>query len=410
MREREQNRTFSCLEAYLGPIKDTLLAETQEWIQCLGALLEQTAKEELKSVISNLDSLENCLIYPKNGEELESVLQAISTIWGMSLSVEITYREIEERYRTLEMYGLKIEKSQVESSRSLPSRWNSIFKKSKEVHFRVTPLKDKYTEITKMQILKFLKEVDTLESKFYEAGPGSVGSSLDEGLLLLRHFTTQLSDTIEKGNALNKQEKLFVLPVTQFTILETLSTEMDSLNDIYEAYQSYLDFEEKWKTLTWRKLDLDIVNKEVVNIEEVLLGLKNKYPEAQTLDEIVKRKERSKNLFSILKKLKESKLRSRHWREICSAANITRDKDDDFNILNIWNVDLDMFGEKVNAVINLASNERTIEGELQEIKELWEGTKFSINRISWTEGGEQFFCLGKIKKITSHIFRFIDGY
>ena len=148
--------------------------------------MEQTAKQELQTLITNLDSLEGNLIYPKNGEELESVLQAISTIWGMSLSVEITYREIEERYRTLQMYGLDIEKTQVESSRSLPARWNRIFKKSKEVHFRVTPLKDKYTEITKMQILKFLKEVDNLECKFYSAGPGSVGSSLDEGLLLLR--------------------------------------------------------------------------------------------------------------------------------------------------------------------------------------------------------------------------------
>ena len=220
----------------------------------------------------------------------------------------------------------------------------------------------------------------------------------------LRHFKTQLSETIEKGHALNKQEKLFVLPVTQFTILQTLSTEMDTLNEIYEAYQTYLDFEEKWKTLTWRKLDLDIVNKEVVNVEEVLNNLKSKYEDAKTLEEIVKRKERSKNLFAILKKLKESKLRSRHWREICSGAGITRDKDDDFNILNIWNVDQEMFGEKVNSVINLASNERTIEGELQEIKELWEATKFSINRINWTEGGEHFFCLGKEKLFHYPIF------
>ena len=152
-------KVFQCLESYLGPIKQTLLLETQQWIECLGKLLEQTAKKELHNLMNNLDGLENCLIYPKNGEELENVLQAISTIWSMSLSVEITYREIEERYRTLQMYGLNIEKTQVESAKSLPSRWNKIFKKSKEVHFRVTPLKEKYTEITKMQILKFLKEV-----------------------------------------------------------------------------------------------------------------------------------------------------------------------------------------------------------------------------------------------------------
>ena len=403
IKEREQQKVFQCLESYLGPIKKTLLLETQEWIECLGKLLEQTAKQELQTLMISLEGLENCLIYPKNGEELENVLQAISTIWGMSLSVEITYREIEERYRTLQMYGLKIEKSQVESAKFLPSRWESIFKRSKEVHFRVTPLKEKYTEITKMQILKFLKEVDTLETKFYDSGPGSVGSALDEGLLLLRHFKTQLAETVEKGEGLNKQEKLYVLPVTQFTILHTLAAEMETLNEIYEAYQTYLDFEERWKALTWRKLDLDLIAKEVVSVEEVLQTLKAKHEKAQTLDEIVRRKDKSKKLFSVLRKLKESKLRPRHWRDICTAANITRDKDDDFDILNIWNVDLDMFGGKVHSVINLASNERTIEGDLQEIKELWEATKFSINRISWIEGGEKFFCLGDVTKILDHL-------
>ena len=55
----------------------------------------------------------------------------------------------------------------------------------------------------------------------------------------------------------------------------------------------------------------------------------------------------AKKMFAILRRLKESKLRPRHWREITHAAGVTRDKDDDFDILSIWNVDLEMFGAKV---------------------------------------------------------------
>ena len=54
-------------------------------------------------------------------------------------------------------------------------------------------------------------------------------------------------------------------------------------------------------------------------------------------------------------------------------------------------------------MINLASNERTIEGDLQEIKELWEATKFSINRLSWIEGGEKFFILGDVSKVLDNL-------
>ena len=77
----------------------------------------------------------------------------------------------------------------------------------------------------------------------------------------------------------------------QFTILHTLGKEMETLNEIYEAYQAYLDFEERWKALTWKKIDLDLINKEVQSVEEVLQRLKEKYSKAETLEEIVKRKD-----------------------------------------------------------------------------------------------------------------------
>ena len=62
-----------------------------------------------------------------------------------------------------------------------------------------------------------------------------------------------------------------------------------------------------------------------------------------------------------------------------------------------------MFNGQVDSVINLASNERTIEGDLQEIKELWEATKFSINRQSWIEAGEKFFILGDVSKVLDNL-------
>ena len=73
--------------------------------------------------------------------------------------------------------------------------------------------------------------------------------------------------------------------------MHILGKEMETLNEIYEAYQAYLDFEERWKALTWKKIDLDLINKEVQSVEEVLQRLKEKYSKAETLEEIVKRKD-----------------------------------------------------------------------------------------------------------------------
>ena len=60
---------------------------------------------------------------------------------------------------------------------------------------------------------------------------------------------------------------------------------------IHCPIQAYLDFEERWKALTWKKIDLDLINKEVQSVEEVLERLREKYSKAETLEEIVKRKD-----------------------------------------------------------------------------------------------------------------------
>ena len=43
--------------------------------------------------------------------------------------------------------------------------------------------------------------------------------------------------------------------------------------------------------MTWKKIDLDLINKEVQSVEEVLERLREKYSKAETLEEIVKRKD-----------------------------------------------------------------------------------------------------------------------
>ena len=402
---RERQISFQCMQVSLLPLVETLLSETQQWIKSVGKLLEKTAKEELNNLQGKLDGLKKCLIFPKDGKSLEKVLQAISSIWGMSLQVEITYREIEERYRTLNMYGINVNSNEIRIAQSLPSIWSELFTKSKEMHFRVRPLKEKYTEITKLLIKQFKKEINHLCNQFKVSGPNSVGSNLDEGLLLLKHFNTAFQEACEKGENLNKQEKLYVLPLTNFESLGLLKSEIDTFSEIYEAYQIFRGMETKWKSLSWKKLDLDFAEKDVLSIENTIKELNKKCFEVSTLHEIIKRNEKSKHLFRILRKLKESKLRSRHWLMISTSAEVEIDSENNFKINNLWSIDLIKFENSIDSIIEKANQERKIESDLQGIKEVWEGMKFQVKRQNWYEGGESFYLLDDVSCIIDKLMQ-----
>ena len=399
IQEREFISNFKCIQLSLKPIKITLLNETKEWSNCLGTLLEQTAKEELTKLQSSLDNLMNKLIYPKNGEELENVLRAISSIWKMSLSVEMSYKEIEEKYRTLQMYGIQIEETQIKAAQNLPNLWNKIFHKSKEVHFRVTPMKQKYTEITKMKIRKFKSVVNNLYSNFKQSGPTSVGSNLDQGLLLLTKYQVDFKEACFKAEELNEQEKLYVLPLTNFEVLQSFRTDIETLDEIYVLYKKFSKLEDKWKKLKWKKLDLDFVKKDILKSSNDLVKLQESYPDQPPLLEIEKRVNQALHLFEILKKLKESKLRSRHWKEISRVTNVHIEEDINFNISHFWNFNFQNLECDIDRVINQASHERKIESEIQEFKELWESAKFSLHRECWLKDGDQFYILGDVTGI-----------
>ena len=403
IREREIISNFKCAQLSLIPIKDTLLKETKDWINCLGKLLEKTALEELLRIQKQLQTLNNCLLYPRNGNELEKVLDAISSIWKISLSVEISYREIEEKYRTLQMYGIQIEESQIKAAKTLPEFWDRIFQKSKEVDFRVAPLKKKHTEITKLLIKRFHKEANDLYTIFKKAGPSSVGSNLDDGLELLKTFQNDFNSTCTRAQELNSQEKLYVLPVTNFKVLKTLKHDLDTLEEIYNSYRSYYKMETKWKMLSWKKLDLDIVERDVHEIEIELDELGAKFNNQAPIGEIQKRVFTTRHLFKILKKLKESKLRSRHWDEMAKICDVIIEEDVNFNIEKLWDFNLEELEASVDCIIDQATNERKIESELQEIKEIWESLKFIVKKEKWQEGGESHSLLGDVKVILNNL-------
>ena len=401
--QREDTTNYNCLQVALNPIKASLLGETHEWINCLGKLLEETAKEELQGLQVTLEKLNGCLKYPTNGEELETVLHAIAKIWKMSLQVEISYREIEEKYRTLQMYGIDVEKSQIDSAQKLPTIWEKIFYKSKEVHFRVRPMKEKYTEITKLLVRKFQKEANDLYEVFKKEGPSSVGSELDEGLELLSKYQVDFKNTCDRAKALNDQEKLYVLPLTDFTVLKVFKDDLEVLESIYQLYLSYSHVEQRWKSLTWKVLDLDMSERDLNQFETDLNELVQKFDNKDPLGEIRKRMNKTKHLFFILRKLKESKLRPRHWKEIELVTKVDIDEDINFKLESFWDIQLEDLEVNVNKIINQASHERKIESELQEIKEIWEGLKFVLVKYSSQGEGESIFILGDISEILDNL-------
>ena len=99
------------MNCHIMPIKAGILKHIDEWISTLGKLLEQTAWERLEKITYKVEDYSSRLKEIRHSSELERTLVLISDIWEMTLEFEIDYMDIQERCRTLDMYGIKSEKN-----------------------------------------------------------------------------------------------------------------------------------------------------------------------------------------------------------------------------------------------------------------------------------------------------------
>uniref|UniRef100_F1RFM8 Dynein axonemal heavy chain 10 n=1 Tax=Sus scrofa TaxID=9823 RepID=F1RFM8_PIG len=99
-----------CVRLQLGPLAHTVQEHAKSWVFSLGRLLNESAREELHNLHEEMEFLaRNLKKSPSTLEDLKFVLATIAEIRSKSLVMELRYREVQERYRTMAMYSLFVD-------------------------------------------------------------------------------------------------------------------------------------------------------------------------------------------------------------------------------------------------------------------------------------------------------------
>ncbi len=101
----------------------------------------------------------------------------------MSLDVELRYKDIQEKYRTLLMYDIPVDEEEQLIAETINEVWMDLFQEAKTVDRSLVSVKKKFTVITQEQVTAFLAKADLFSEKFNSEGPGTVGTDLDKGIL-----------------------------------------------------------------------------------------------------------------------------------------------------------------------------------------------------------------------------------
>uniref|UniRef100_A0A8C7PKH0 AAA+ ATPase domain-containing protein n=1 Tax=Oncorhynchus mykiss TaxID=8022 RepID=A0A8C7PKH0_ONCMY len=365
----------------LEPLARTVQENAQAWVNSLGRLLNESAREDLFNLRDELLQLsENLKRSPNTLEDLKFVLGTISDIRDMSLAVEMRFTDIQERYRTLGMYKVEATEEELQLSASIGRLWSDLFEESRLVDRSLGRVKKTFTEITKEQIETYKQELTVFAESFNMHGPGAVGDNLEKGKLM-GTYETELAKIEAGRQELANAEKLFDLPITMYTELQNVQKEMKGLRQIYEIYKSQKAAKTEWSQTLWANLNIQLLQEGVESFIKSLRKLPKDVRALPVSFFLEGRMKEFKESLPLLLDLKNEALRDRHWRELMQRTNTSFEMNPDtFTLENMFAMELNKYGNVIGEIVTSAVKELSIEKAMTEVVETWENMKFSVQR------------------------------
>ena len=150
---------------------------------------------------------------PDTLEDLKFILNLIAKITAESMEIELQFSSLEEKYRTLRMYGYPVSDDEAEIVDNIKQRWVDLCGKAKRRDHSLMKVKKEFTLVTSAQVSEFQKETRDWAATYDKEGPASGGIDLEKGLELLEQYTIAL------GSKLRSREPVSYTHLTLPTIL-----------------------------------------------------------------------------------------------------------------------------------------------------------------------------------------------
>ncbi|XP_076363131.1 dynein heavy chain at 89D isoform X2 [Tachypleus tridentatus] len=393
-------RNEGCIRVQLFPVGEAVENHAREWILLLGRHLNDCARNSMQSLNTQFENLNIQLEKkPETLDELKLVLSTIAEINDMSLEVDTSLGEIEEKYRMLYMYHVPISDEETELLNVMRATWSDLFFKAKKFDYQLGPIKKKFTKITEMEVNDFSQEVQNLFNTFTTEGPGAVGDDLEKGLQVLSSFQEKLNVILSRRQQLVNAERLFDLPVTPFPELHQMQKDMENLTQIYAIYKAQKSAKEEWSQLLWSQLDPQAL---IDGSEGFLRELRRLPKEVKQIPmgRILEEKLREfRNTIPLYVDLKHEAVRPRHWKQLMDKTGMKFDMHpENFTLGNLFAMELHRFSETIEEIVGSASKELNIEKGVQEVQKTWDSMKFEI--VKYMKGTkERGFILSAVDDV-----------
>ena len=388
IRNQSSEKDIDFLRVDCYPVAIAIAKQADSWKESYGKILRETSLSKLNDILGQIEAFEAELEKdPKQLEDLTFVLNTIARISAESMSMELQYNDVVERYHTLKLYDIEVEDAKFEKAMSIEQRWKDLVISSKTKDLRLAKVKSKFRQVTEQDAIDFHTQCVDMKREFYETGPGSSSIDLDQGLELLQAYKQKLTEFTSKKQEIANAENVFALPITSYPELLEIKASVDRLSVIYELYIDQKEFISSMASMLWSELDMNQLNKGISDLEMRCRKIPKQLKSLSTFIEVEKCILRFQDSIPLIQSLKNDCMKPRHWEELMKVTGVKFEMNPKtFTLQNLFSMHLHNFADDIGEIVNSAMQEHKIEVELKKIEEVWSKTVFELAK--YTKNGQ----------------------
>ena len=376
--KQESNAGF--IRVDFSNVKNAFIVQCQESLDRISQKLLNIGVKQADGIKKRIEDYDQSIDQDaKTLKELKQNLNVIRNIRDQTMDIELLIEEVSEKFRILKKFKLREEGGGMQVVDNLKNKWEALIIRTKLIDMSLADKKKEFAVRTKEQVEELKRNIEIMYKEFKERGPGSKGVALGEGLIRLQSFNSQVADLNKQRADLVSSEKLFSRNVSSFPLLTEVEEEMSQLKSLYTFYEDVRKIISSWERVLWSKLDFESFERDKRKLVKRLNDMSKKKINREIFNYIKKEIEEFKGTFPLIEKLKANPdFKESHWEKLMRDIGIPIG-DINFKLITLEQVfalKLHNHINKVDEIVNMASQEAQNQIQIQEIEAFWKNAAF----------------------------------
>ncbi|KAJ1621951.1 hypothetical protein T492DRAFT_1149371 [Pavlovales sp. CCMP2436] len=391
------------LRLQTAPLRASLRAELASWKARYLRVLHERAAPTLFGVSASLGARERALL--RDVGDLEALRQRMADLQevrALEGTIDEQFEPVEEMYAVLRAHGAVVPERELETLGRLRYEWRQVARIADDVRESLRVQQAGFQKVLVAQVNALKAETAVVRADFDQHGPALPGLPPLDALARLRNFQLLADEKAARVATLERGERLFGLPPSEYPDLAEVRADTRALATLYDVLDDAAQAERRWLARPWaevvraavsgrpaaaagagRRVDQSVgpqgLTGEVATIGAALddfearahaveRGL-HELPAFGALGALVGRWRR---LCAPLQQLSLPLMRSRHWTQVMALLRTrlsvgTRD----FLLGELVSAGLEEFAEAVGDLADDARREHLIEARLHALASEW---------------------------------------